>query len=82
MRTFIPTPAPRPTTMLDEDALVAILARHFPGARPEVVRKAAEDVLMLDLLARDAGIVWEDAMQDDEQATPVSLFDRHCVRES
>ena len=56
--------ANKAAAMLDEDAVVTILSRYFPSAGREVVRNAAEDVLLLELLARDIGVVWEDAMCD------------------
>ncbi len=75
-------PTVRSDAMFDEDAVIAILSRHFPGARRDVVRKAAEDVLLLDLLTRDIGLVWEDAMRDGEKMVPMTLSDRRPRRES
>jgi hypothetical protein len=77
-------PQYRPTNsdavMLDQDALVTILSRHFPGAARAAVTRAAEDVLLLELLARDIGVVWEDAMQD--QVDAVTIFDSKPRHES
>ncbi len=52
-------------SLLDEDVVVTILSRHFPTATGEVLRRAAEDVLLLQMLMRDAGVIWEDAMRNE-----------------
>lgn len=63
-------------TVLDQDVLVAVLSRHFPGASPDTLREAASDVLLLELLAHDIGVVWEDAMSEtSEPQAPVTAFD-------
>ncbi len=61
--------------MLDENTVITILSRHFPGAPRQAVHNAAEDVLLLELLAQDVGVIWEDAMRELNAPPPVSTFE-------
>ena len=64
--------------MLDESTVITILSRHFPAAPLQAVHEAAEDVLLLELLARDVGVIWEDAMRDAKP--PAAVFDAQRPR--
>jgi hypothetical protein len=67
------------TTMLDEATLASVLSRHFRTASHREVADAVQDVLLLELLeADDAGVTWEDAMQEPDN-TSVTLF--ACARD-
>ncbi len=67
-------------SLLDEEVVTAVLARHFPAASPEVLRHAAEDILLLEMLMRDEGIVWEDAMTEDPDPTTALPAPRPAYR--
>jgi hypothetical protein len=60
--------------MLDEATLASVLTRHFRTASHAQIDDAVEDVLLLELLeADDAGVAWEDAMQEPDHAC-VTVF--------
>jgi hypothetical protein len=50
--------------MLDETILTTILMRHFPTATAARINDAARDVILLELLADDRVLVWEDCPRD------------------
>ncbi len=62
--------APNPAaSLLDEEVVTAVLARHFPGTSPDALRHAVEDILLLEMLMQDEGVVWEDAMTERPDPT-------------
>ena len=61
-------------TMLDEPTLASVLTRHFGTASRAQIEDAVQDVLLLELLeADDAGVAWEDAMQEPDHGC-VTVF--------
>ena len=60
--------------MLDEASVTTILSRHFPLARRIDIDDAARDLLLLDLLADDRVVVWEDSLHDRQDATIIQVF--------
>jgi len=60
--------------MIDETCVTTILARHFPMARREDIADAARDVVLLELLADDRAVIWEDAMRNRQDPGLVRSF--------
>ncbi len=60
--------------MLDETSVVEILIQHFPDARAHDLADAARDVVLLDLLADDRLLVWEDSMSDPKMASRLQVY--------
>jgi hypothetical protein len=64
--------------MFDQATLASVLTRHFRTASHAQIDVAVQDVLLLELLeAEDAGVVWEDAMQEPDHGC-VTVF--ACAR--
>lgn len=68
--------------MLDEGSVMTILARHFPMAACSDINDAARDVVLLNLLADDQLVVWEDSMSERQHPAPVPVFPTPVRRES
>ena len=60
--------------MLDEASVTTILSRHFPLARRADIDEAARDVIVLELLADDRVVVWEDTLRNRQDATFTQVF--------
>ena len=60
--------------MLDEASVTTILSRHFPFARRDDIDDAARDVVLLELLADDRVVVWEDSLRNRQDATFPQVF--------
>ena len=56
--------------MLDEAGVTTILSRYFPLARRADIDDAARDVVLLELLADDRVVVWEDSLHNPHDAKP------------
>ena len=61
--------------MLDEASVTTILSRHFPLARRADIDDAARDVVLLELLADDRVVVWEDSLHNRQDARFTQVFD-------
>ncbi|HYM22555.1 MAG TPA: hypothetical protein VEU08_05090 [Vicinamibacterales bacterium] len=68
--------------MLCETTVMTILARHFPTAARRDIDDAARDVVLLDLLADDRIVVWEDSLGDRQDPACVPVFTTAGFRES
>lgn len=73
----------RPSSaVLDEGSVTTILTRHFPTATPADIDDAARDVILLELLADDRALVWEDCLRDRQDPPFVQAFADARWRES
>jgi hypothetical protein len=62
------------TTMVDEISVKSILARHFPTAKDAEIREAARDIVLLNLLADDRILAWEDSLRDRQNPSWIEAF--------
>ena len=68
--------------MLDQTSLITILSRHFPTAAREDINDAARDVVILDLLADDRMVVWEDSLNERQDPAYLPVLATPVRRES